>query len=305
MALFKVEKEQKLKKINLKSFTNERELQRLCENNLEELFQVRFVATEFSTGEVHGGRIDTIGLDYENNPVIIEYKLDKNNTVLNQGLFYMDWLVDHKGDFELAVKNKLGSDTKIEWSNPKLFLVAQEYSKYDKHAVNRIGYDISMFKYLFYEDGSFYVENIVYNDNIKNENKPVQKQVIARNETGKYEHREYSLEDHTNGKSDKVIDLYKELDERIMAINDQIERKYRRVYIGYSTTRNFAEVHLQSNGIQIFVLVEKGCKSDYQDKLVVVPDSYQWVVKSKLTINSLDEIDYALNIIKESYEMTL
>lgn len=155
------------------------------------------------------------------------------------------------------------------------------------------------------EDGPFYVENIVYNDNAKTENTPIQKQIVTKNEAGRYEHKEYSLEYHIKGKVDKIVDLYKELDERIMGINDQIERKYRRGYIVYSTTRNFAEVYLKANGIQIFLLVEKGCKSDYQDKLIVVPDSYQWVSKSKLIIDSIDDMDYAMEIIKEIYEMTL
>lgn len=301
MALFKFE-DKYLRKIKLRRFANERELQRLCENNLEELFQVRFVATEFSTGEIHGGRIDTIGLDYENNPVIIEYKLDKNGTVLNQGLYYMDWLVDHKGDFELAVKNKLGNDVKIEWSSPKLFLIAQEYSKYDKHAVNRINYDISLFKYLAYEDGSFYIENIIYNDNT-NLNEVIEKNI--KTEKNRYEWKEYDLDYHINNKNSKIIDLYKEIDERIMAINDQIEKKYRQTYIGYKTTRNFAEVYIQSNSIQIYVLVEVGCKSDYKNRLTAVPKSYQWVVNSRFNINSIDELDYAMEIIKESYEMTL
>ena len=301
MALFKLEKEN-LKKVNLKRFSSERELQRLCENNLEELFQVRFIATEFSTGEVHGGRIDTIGLDYENNPVIIEYKLDKNGTVLNQGLFYMDWLVDHKGDFELAVKNKLGNDVKIRWEDPKLFLVAQEYSKYDKHAINRINYDISLFKYLAYEDGSFYIENIIYNDN---NNQTEKSKVDIKSEKIRYERKEYNLERHINNKSDKIVDLYKELDEKIMAINDQIEKKYTQTYIGYKTTRNFAEIHIQANSIQIYVLVEKGSKKDFNNKLITVPESYQWSVNSRFNINSIDELDYAMEIIKESYEMTL
>lgn len=302
MALFKFEKE-KLNKVNLKRFENERQLQRICENNLEELFQVRFIDTEFSTGEVHGGRIDTIGIDYENNPVIIEYKLDKNNTVLNQGLYYMDWLVDHKGDFELAVRNRLGNNIKINWTNPKLFLIAQEYSKYDKHAVNRINYDISLYKYLAYEDGSFYIENIIYNENCNTKEITREGSKIEKN--NKYEWKNYNLENHINNKSEKIVDLYKELDERIMAINDQIEKKYRQIYIGYKTTRNFAEIQIQANSIQIYVLVEKGSEIDYKNKLEIVPKSYQWVVKSRFNINSVDDLDYAMDIIKESYEMTL
>src|SRR6266545_7920442 len=96
-------------------FANEKELQKFVEVNLEELFGVRFVASEFVTGEKHGGRIDTLGLDEEGNPVVVEYKLGQVGDVMNQGLFYLDWLLDHRGDLELAVQKKLGADAEVSW----------------------------------------------------------------------------------------------------------------------------------------------------------------------------------------------
>ncbi len=88
------------------AFKSEKELQQFIEGNLEVLLGIRFVASEFSTGEKHGGRIDTLGLDEAGSPVILEYKWDKSDSVINQGLFYLDWLVDHKGDFVVAAKKR-------------------------------------------------------------------------------------------------------------------------------------------------------------------------------------------------------
>ena len=83
----------------------EKRIQSLIEKNLDTFLGVRFLASEYSTGKKHGGRIDTLGLDENNNPVIIEYKLHTNDNVINQGLFYLDWLFDHKAEFEmLAIK---------------------------------------------------------------------------------------------------------------------------------------------------------------------------------------------------------
>jgi RecB family endonuclease NucS len=78
----------------------EKSLQLLFEANLETLLGVRFLASEYSTGPVHGGRIDTLGLDEDGCPVIIEYKRAVNENVINQGLFYLDWLMDHRKDFQ-------------------------------------------------------------------------------------------------------------------------------------------------------------------------------------------------------------
>lgn len=98
---------------------------------------VRFIATEFTTGDRQRGRIDTLGLDQDGNPTIIEFKKTGKDTVINQGLFYLGWLVDHKGDFTLLAQIKLGSNVEIDWSNPRLMLVAENFSDYDKYVASR------------------------------------------------------------------------------------------------------------------------------------------------------------------------
>lgn len=65
----------------------ENPLQTLIESNLEPLLGIRFLATEYSTGKIHAGRVDTLGLDENNYPVILEYKRSTGENVINQGLF--------------------------------------------------------------------------------------------------------------------------------------------------------------------------------------------------------------------------
>jgi RecB family endonuclease NucS len=113
------------------SIAIEKTLQTLIESHLEVFLGVRFLATEYSTGKSHGGRIDTLGIDEDGSPVIIEYKRSLNENVINQGLFYLDWLMDHKGEFELIVLNKLGKEAadSIDWSAPRLLCIV----KYPNH----------------------------------------------------------------------------------------------------------------------------------------------------------------------------
>lgn len=68
--------------------TIEKSVQTLFERNLESLLGVRFLATEYVT--TNGGRIDSLGLDENGSPVILEYKRATNENVVNQGLFYLD-----------------------------------------------------------------------------------------------------------------------------------------------------------------------------------------------------------------------
>ncbi len=86
----------------------EKPLQTLIENNLEPLLGIHFLATEYSTGKTHAGRIDSLGLDENDCPVILEYKRSTGENVINQGLFYLDWLMDHRGDFERLVMKVTG-----------------------------------------------------------------------------------------------------------------------------------------------------------------------------------------------------
>ena len=127
----------------------ERELQTLIEKNMETFFGVRFLKSEYS---ITNGRMDSIGIDENNCPVIFEYKRSSNENVINQGLFYLDWLLDHKADFKLLVIEKMGRKAAelIDWSVPCVICVANDFTKYDVHAVNQMQRNIKLVKYRKY-----------------------------------------------------------------------------------------------------------------------------------------------------------
>jgi hypothetical protein len=76
--------------LNSESVELEKSLQTLIEKNMVSMFGVRLLASEYMTGKTHGGRIESLGLDENSCPVIIEYKRAINENVINQGLFYLD-----------------------------------------------------------------------------------------------------------------------------------------------------------------------------------------------------------------------
>jgi len=136
-----------------KSVALEVSLQRLIEANMETLFGVRFLATEYSTGAKHRGRIDSLGLDETGSPVIFEYKRAVNESVINQGLFYLDWLVDHKAEFQLLVMKQLSPDVAndIDWRNPRVICVASGFIRYDENAVMQMSRSIELVQYQDFE----------------------------------------------------------------------------------------------------------------------------------------------------------
>ncbi len=298
MPLFKISNG-KAKKLSLKSLQKEKDLQKFVEENCDELLGVRFIASEFSTGERHGGRIDTLGIDSGGNPTIIEYKKTENDNVINQGLFYLDWLVDHKGDFEVAARKKLGNDIEINWGSPRLILIAQNYNKYDKYAVNRIGENISLYKYYFYEEDMFYLENVFTSEQISSPN-----QVSFRETANENQVKQYTLEDHYAKGSEKTVEIFKELREQILKIDDSINEKVTKVYVAYTTTRNFAEVQISKSSLTVYLLPVE-ILNDPQNKVEKVPDSYNFSLNRRIKVENIDEVEYVLGIIKQCYEETL
>src|SRR6266542_5075061 len=127
----------------------EKPLQHLIEANLDPLLGIRFLATEYSTGKTHAGRIDTLGLDEDDCPVIIEYKRSSGENIINQGLFYLDWLMDHQAEFKLLVLDRFGKAKAdaIDWTSPRLICIAADFTKYDSHAVQQIDRYIELLRY--------------------------------------------------------------------------------------------------------------------------------------------------------------
>ena len=66
--------------------------------------------------------MDSLGIDENGTLVIVEYKRSTNENVINQGLFYLNWLMGHRKDFEWLVLNRFGMDEakKVDWSGPRL-----------------------------------------------------------------------------------------------------------------------------------------------------------------------------------------
>jgi hypothetical protein len=143
MPLFQVDGEQ-LDAIAQSDFESEKRLQQLIEKNLVATFNCRFIGSEVSTGEIHRGRIDTLALSEENNPVIIEYKKMRSPELFTQSFFYLGWLRDHKGDFEVLVRKALGGSVEVDWSDIRVICLARDYSKYERVAIREMGGNIEL-----------------------------------------------------------------------------------------------------------------------------------------------------------------
>ena len=242
-------------------FSNEKELQGLIETNLVEIFNCRFIATEFSTGPVHGGRIDTLALSEENNPVIIEYKVVESSQLVNQSLYYLSWINDHRGDFSVAVQKAFpGEKIDIDWTNIRVICIAPEYKKYDLHAVQMMGANIELWQYRYYENGALFFEEIYKKsvllsaEDYSNKN-PVMveagKKAAATRATGVYD-----IEQHFEKSDEKKRDLALTLQEYILGLDDSIEEVPKKFYIAYKISQNFVCMEIHKSKVLLYLKIK-------------------------------------------------
>ncbi len=233
------------------ALTIEKSLQTLIERNLETFLGVRFLASEYSTGKTHGGRIDTLGIDENNSPVIIEYKRAINENVINQGLFYLDWLLDHKAEFTLMVMRKYGNDMAdaIDWTNPRLLCIAGGFTKYDEHAVQQINRNIELYQYKFYKDGFLLLDLV--NATTAQPLSAVENH-ISSSKTGYKTVSEYLEQSST-----EVKDRFEAIKAYIMALGDDVQMAVLKYYIAFKRIKNFVclEAHPQTEKIVLYLKV--------------------------------------------------
>ena len=242
----------------------EKSLQSLMEQHLEAFLGVRFVDTEYITGKAHGGRIDTLGLDDNNCPVIIEYKRALNENVISQGLFYLDWLMDHQGEFTLQVMKRLGPQwsDKIDWSGPRLLCIAGDFTRYDEYAVLQIPRNIELLRYRRYGGDLLLLELVRASNTVPNQPR------FHAGEAAKDKQPAIRATD-TGVDSKALHDVWESLKAFLLALGDDVQMKELEQYIAFRRLKNFACVKLQNKNLQVWakldpssVLLEEGFTRD-------------------------------------------
>lgn len=287
-----------LKTVPLINFTSEKELQNLIEVNLEEVFGCRFIATEFSTGSVHSGRIDTLALSEDGNPVIVEYKKVENSNLVNQGLFYLDWIKDHKGDFELAVQRALG-DVSVDWSHVRVICLAPSFDKYSLHAVNHIDSGLELWRYHRYQNKVLEIEEVFRASDSKRarETKAGQNLTSLIKASDK---DDYNFTQHLNRASPETEGLVLAFSEFMSNLDDSIAEVPQKLYVAYKLAKNIACLEVHKKKITIFLSMdyEAGMPQFARD---VSNIGHYGTGDLEISVSSFDELEMAKPFIEQSY----
>ncbi|MGW2477933.1 DUF5655 domain-containing protein [Streptomyces sp. NPDC001665] len=206
----------------------EADVQGRVEAHMETLLGVRFLASEYSTGPVHGGRIDSLGLDENGSPVIVEYKRGIDAGVIHQGLFYLSWLVDHRDEFERLVRDQLGptAASQVLWSSPRLVCIAGDFTRYDVHAVREHRRSIDLVRYRYFGSDLLGLETVA--------------SVSGGMQVSRRARRRSAAQTLGNVQEAAMAELVGAVDEALLRLGDGVHVVERRTYRAYQRLRNFA-----------------------------------------------------------------
>jgi len=219
----------------------EKDLQQLIEANMDTFLGVRFLASEFTTS--NGGRIDSLGLDENGCPVIIEYKRHSNENVINQGLFYYDWLLDHKAEFQLLVMKHLGTEVaeEIEWAGSRLICIASDFNRYDEHAILQIDRNIELFRYRYFGNELLMLELV---NTQTAQLTGSSKSAMTPTSSKKSSSQDKAHKDSIAMASESLLKLYDEICDFCESLGDDSQRKELKLYTAYKRIKNFASFHV-------------------------------------------------------------
>ena len=281
----------------------EKDLQKITEDNLETVFGLGFVSSEFS---LHQFRIDTLAFDKETQSfVIIEYKRDKSFSVIDQGYAYLALMLNNKADFILEYNEKKKENLKredVDWSQSRVLFLANSFTSYQQNAINFKDLPIEL-----WEVKKFDNQTILYNQlkstGVKESIKTISKSKTIENVSR--EVKKYSIDDHFKSGWENTRELFEEIRNKILDIDTRIEEKVNKYYIGYKIGAfNICAIHAYKSKLELhLVRVDKEDLKDPDNKIMKIPwEERGWGKLCGYLITSSADIDYALFLVKQVYE---
>lgn len=281
----------------------EKQLQSLIEAQMECFLGVRFLASEYATGKTHKGRIDSLGLDENGCPVIIEYKRHSNENVINQGLFYLDWLLDHQAEFRWLVMEKLGKQAaeQIEWGGTRLLCIAADFTRYDQHAVQLIQRNIELIRYKLFGDDLLLLELV----NSVSVASTVVAAPTAEAEAGKPAavSKDKTWQEQLALAPAEIAALFEQTTSYLHSLGDDVQEKPLKLYLAFRRLKNFASIVVQSKRLQLYLKLNPDSVELVEDFSRDVRTIGHWGTGDlELSLRTPADLERAKQLIERSYQ---
>ena len=299
MHLYNLNPKSSINILKEKPFKLEKEIQQVFETNLRELMDLQLVKSEFS---IKNKRIDTLAYDTQSKAfIIIEYKRNKNISVVDQGFTYLSLMLENKADFIVEYNETLKANLKrseVDWSQTRVVFVSSGFTENQKTATNFKDIAIELWEVKRYENNLISV-NQIKKSKAAESIKPITSS-NSKLESVTKEIKVYTEEDHLANKSDEVIELYEEFKEAILNLADDIEVEPKKLYIAFKKDKNISDIVILKKGLKLFINLPKGKLEDPKGIMRDVSNTGHWGNGDYETIiKSTKDLEYIMSLIKQ------
>lgn len=301
MSTYKIYTDQ-LTLIKEKPFKLEKEIQNIVEKNLQTLLGLDFIKTGFSIGTF---RIDSLAFDSDKKSfVIIEYKRDKNFSVIDQGYAYLSLMLNNKAEFILEYNESKSGTLKrndVDWSQSKVLFVSPNFTTYQKEAINFKDLPIELWEIKRFTNDTLSFEQIV-NRSSKESIKTVSNSETIT--TVSKEIKVYSEQDHLENIEDDFLNIYAEIKEFLLSFGEDITIYPKKKTIGFKIgSKVFCDIVMQNKGIRLFLNAKKGTLKDPECITRDVSEVGHWgngAYEVRFPLKSDTEMDYVFNLLRQT-----
>lgn len=285
-----------------KPFKLEKEIQQLFEANLTLLTGYQFIKSEFS---IKGFRIDTLAYDTERKSfVIIEYKKVTSQSVVDQGFTYLGLALEHKADFVLEYNESQKHTLKradVDWSQCRVLFVSPSFTEYQKQANNFKDMPIELWEIKRFEN-----DLVVINPIKKDKSTASFKQLKQTDDSEiakiAKEIKVYTEEEHLEGKTDDIIELYETFRDAILLMLPEIEVRAKKLYISYELGgKILLDFVIQKSELKLYISVQAKPFTDLKEIGTIITDKSKWGNGYyQITIKDISQLEYIMSLIKQA-----
>jgi len=301
MAHFKIENSS-LNLIKEYPFKLEKDIQNLTENNLTKIFGVEFVKSEFA---LNNFRIDTLAYDSDSSSfVIIEYKRDKNYSVIDQGYAYLSLMLNNKADFILEYNENRKKTLKrndVDWSQSKVIFLSPSFTNYQREAINFKDLPIELWGIKRYNN-----DTVTFNQIQTSGAQESVKTISGKDETTKRVNKEikvYTEDEHLQIASPEILELYENFKAAILNF-EGVEIKPKKKYIAFVSGSNISDIHVQRKSLKLWINLSKGNLDDPKKITRDVSNIGHWGNGDyEIQVKNDDDLEYIISLIKQSYRI--
>lgn len=290
----------KLLPVREKAVDLEKTVQTLTEANLEAVFELQLLRSEF---RIKNFRIDSLAFDKETNAfVVIEYKRGGSFSVIDQGYAYLALMLNNKADFVLEYNDRTKQSLRkedIDWSQSRVLFIANSFNTYQQNAIHFRDLPIELWEVRFFENSTVLYSRLASpeaSESIKTISKSKTIEAVSK------EVRVYTLDDHLNAAGDKIKSVFLQLRERILALGDGIEERPKKFYIAYRRQSGFAYVELQKAKMKIHITVSR---KELDDPRSITRDvtniGHFGVGDTEISFDEGGDLNYVMSLIEQSY----